>query len=101
MQMRRKRENHVLSSSSSCSHNIKTRKSGVGAFRSYLTIGTNSEMFGKHQTIILQKDFKHRRAYRHIYRGGVKLVESCCRDEAQHIFNTLTKKRFIYITDAQ
>jgi hypothetical protein len=48
-------------------------------------------MLWKHRTIIFQKNFKHRRAFRHIYSGGVKSVERCCRYQAQHIFNSLTK----------
>jgi hypothetical protein len=49
-------------------------------------------MIGKHEPIILQKDFEHGRRYRHLFRSWVDFVESCCQNEGQHIFNSWAEK---------
>src|SRR5260221_12058165 len=53
------------------------------------------KMIGKHETIILQKDFEHGRRYRHLFRSWVDFVESCCRNEGQHIFNSWAEKSLV------
>jgi|HubBroStandDraft_6_1064221.scaffolds.fasta_scaffold610633_2 hypothetical protein len=50
------------------------------------------KMIGKHEPIILQKDFEHGRRYRHLFRSWVDFVESCCQNEGQHIFNSWAEK---------
>ena len=50
------------------------------------------KMIGKHETIILQKDFEHGRRYRHLFRSWVGFVESCGANEGQLIFNSWTEK---------
>src|ERR1700726_2183999 len=44
--------------------------------------GSVVEVVGKHEAIILQKDFEHGRRYRHPFRSRVDFVESCCRKKA-------------------
>jgi hypothetical protein len=50
------------------------------------------QVVGKHLAIILQKDFEHGRRYRHPFRSRVDFVESCCRNEGQHILNSWAEK---------
>src|SRR5258708_19455467 len=57
------------------------------------------KMIGKHETIILQKDFEHGRRYRHLFRSWIDFVESCCRNEGQHIFNSWPEKFLFQCTD--
>ena len=54
--------------------------------------GSVVEVVGKHDTIILQKDFEHGRRYRHPFRSRVDFVESYCRNEGKHILNSWAEK---------
>ncbi len=58
-------------------------------------------MIGKHEAIILQKDFEHGRRYRHPFRSRVDFVESCCRNEGKHILNSRTEEFLVQCSDAR